>query len=103
MIHIDETLPSTQKDIQTALLGMWGVEEISEALTDIALGALRVRILTATSNVEPLSYAKGATTAYASSLLICAYTDGTSDVRVIDSPTTLLKMIHMGVLIARQV
>lgn len=103
MIHIDETLPSTQKDIQTALLGLWGVEEISDALTDIAMGALRVRILMATSTVEPLPYAKGATTAYASSLLICAYTDGTSEIKVIESPTTLSKTIKMGVLVARQV
>lgn len=103
MIHIDETLPSTQKDIQTALLGLWGVEEISDALTDIAMGALRVRILMATKSVEPLPYAKGATTAYASSLLICAYTDGTSEIKVIESPTTLSKTIRMGVLVARQV
>ena len=103
MIHIDETLPSTQNDIQTALQGLWGVEEISDALTDIAMGQLRVRILTNTTMVEPLPYAKGATTAYASSLLICAYTDGTSEIKVIGSPTTLSKTIKMGVLIARQV
>lgn len=103
MIHIDETLPSTQKDIQTALLGLWGVEEISDALTDIAMGALRVRILMNTNAVEPLPYAKGATTAYVSSLLICAYTDGTSEIKVIESPTTLSKTIKMGVLVARQV
>lgn len=102
MIHIDETLPSTQKDIQTALQGLWGVEEISDALTDIAMGALRVRILMDTSTVEPLQYAKGATTAYASSLLICAYTDGTTEIKVIESPTTLSKTIKMGVLVARQ-
>lgn len=103
MIHIDETLPATQKDIQTALQGLWGVEEVSDALTDIAMGQLRVRLLADTTSVEPIPYAKGATTAYASSLLICAYTDGTSEIKVIESPTTLSKTIKMGVLVARQV
>ena len=103
MIHIDETLPATQKDIQTALQGLWGVEEVSDSLTDIAMGQLRVRLLADTRSVEPLPYAKGATTAYASSLLICAYTDGTTEIKVIKSPATLSKTIKMGVLIARQV
>ena len=103
MIQITETLPVSQKDIQTALLGMWGTDEISDTLTDIALGGIRLRLLMGTKEVEPLAYPKGATTAYASSLLICAYTDGTSDVKSIESPTTLSKTIKMGVLIARQV
>lgn len=103
MIQVTETLPVSQKDIQTALQGMWGVDEISDTLTDIALGNLRVRILTDTTQVEPLPYSKGATTAYASSLLICAYTDGTFETKVIESPTTLSKTIKMGVLVARQI
>lgn len=103
MIQITETLPVSQKDIQTALTGMWGVEEVSDALTDIALGNLRVRLITGTNIVEPLPYSKGASIAYAQSLLICAYKDGTSDTIIIDIPTTLKKTIKMGVLIARQV
>ena len=103
MIQITETLPVSQKDIQTALQGLWGVEEVSDALTDIALGNLRVRLLTDTTAVEPLSYKKGATVAYAQSLLLGVYEDGTSAMIIIDIPTTLTKTIKMGVLIARQV
>lgn len=102
MIQITDTLPVSQKDIQTALQGMWGVEEVSDALTDIALGNLRVRLITGSNTVEPLPYNKGASVAYAQSLLLGVYEDGTSVMIIIDIPTTLTKTLKMGILIARQ-
>lgn len=102
MIHIDEILPMSVQDLQTALAGVWGVDESSETFTELALGSLNVRLYQDTKTVSPQEYAKGAGTDYIMSLAIISFTDGTSVTETLEGPKTYTKTIKMGVLIARQ-
>jgi hypothetical protein len=97
MIQISDAIQAQGKDIQQALLGMWGTRE-DGALTELALGSLSVRIFEDTDEVTPQESAKG----YIRSLLVGAYDDGGSVIVLVNSPMTLPKKLSMGLLVARQ-
>lgn len=102
MIHIDEILPMCAQDLQTALAGVWGVDESSETYTELALGSLNIRLYQGTKTVRPQEYSKGAGADSITTLAILNFTDGTSVCETLEGPKTYTKTIKMGVLIARQ-
>lgn len=102
MIHIDEILPMSVHDLQTALAGVWGVDESAETFTELALGSLNVRLYQGSKTVSPQEYSRGAGTDYITTLAILSFTDGTSVTETLVGPKTYTKTIKMGVLIARQ-
>ena len=99
MIHIDEILPMSVQDLQTALAGVWGTDESSETYTELALGSLNVHLYQGTKDVSPQGTPRGN---YVQTLAILSFMDGTSVTETLSGPKTYTKTIKMGVLIARQ-
>lgn len=102
MIRIGDVSNPSIEDMRDALRGLWGAEESGETMTEVALGNLNVRIYSDTSEISPVSYKKGTSDVYVSSLALLAFADGSSSVEAVVAPKTYVKQIKMGVLIARQ-
>lgn len=101
MIKISDALPLSVDDVRSALIGAWGADEVSDELVDLSLGSLSVRIYQGAESIEPLQYKAGAADAFAQSLAILAFEDGTSIVEALDGAKNYGKKITMGILIAR--
>ena len=102
MIRIDEFLPMSIGDLQTALKGQWGAEEQSE-FTDISIGQLNVRIYEDTKTIEPIQFTKGAQIDYVHSIAVVAFADGTSSIERLQNKKPYNKTISMALIIGRQV
>ena len=101
MIRIGDINQPSVEELREAIRGLWGVEESNE-MTEIAIGNLNVRVYSNVTEIAPISFRKGTSDEYVSSLALLSFADGTSAIQAVTAPKIYAKTITMGLLIARQ-